>query len=220
MPAANATQKPTAIASRCSRERIDEAAGDDDHERERHPGRHRRPPEVERVGAVLAEQQEAEHEPEVRRVEDVASAEPDHVLREERRPPRSPAKIHQPRRLHQSPCSVPGTRRTKATPLPVRSALAGHMITRCRRSAIAELEHRAGRERDEDLRDREPEVERDLARAPAARRSPRRGAAAGRAASAAGRDTACRGSAASACRRRRSRARSSRPMVVRRGSGA
>ena len=41
-----------------------------------------------------------------------------------------PAKIHQPCMLHQSPCSVPGTRSTKATPFPVRSALAGHMSTR------------------------------------------------------------------------------------------
>ena len=32
---------------------------------------------------------------------------------------------------------VPGTRRTKATPLPVSIALAGHMITCCRRIAIA-----------------------------------------------------------------------------------
>ena len=39
------------------------------------------------------------------------------------------AKIHQPFMLHQSPCSVPGTRRMNATPFPVRSALAGHMIT-------------------------------------------------------------------------------------------
>ncbi len=38
--------------------------------------------------------------------------------------------------LHQSPCSVPGTRRMKATPFPVRSALAGHMITRWRRNAM------------------------------------------------------------------------------------
>src|SRR5436190_995234 len=31
--------------------------------------------------------------------------------------------------LHQSPCWVPGTRRTKATPFPVRRALAGHIRT-------------------------------------------------------------------------------------------
>ena len=46
------------------------------------------------------------------------------------------AKIHQPFRLHQSPCCVPGTRRTKATPFPVISALAGHISTCCRRKAI------------------------------------------------------------------------------------
>ncbi len=46
------------------------------------------------------------------------------------------AKIHAPRRLHQSPCSVPGTRNTNATPFPVNSALAGHWMTRCRRNVI------------------------------------------------------------------------------------
>ena len=48
-----------------------------------------------------------------------------------------PAKIHHPFMLHQSPCCVPGTRRMKATPLPVRSALAGHMSTCCLRTVIA-----------------------------------------------------------------------------------
>jgi len=48
-----------------------------------------------------------------------------------------PAKIHQPRTLHQSPCTVPGTRSTNATPLPVRSALAGQRRTCWRRAAIA-----------------------------------------------------------------------------------
>ena len=47
-----------------------------------------------------------------------------------------PAKIHQPRMLHQSPCWVPGTRRMNATPLPVRSALAGHISTCCWRNVI------------------------------------------------------------------------------------
>ncbi len=46
------------------------------------------------------------------------------------------AKIHQPFRLHQSPCSVPGTRRMNATLLPVMSALAGHMITPWRQKAM------------------------------------------------------------------------------------
>jgi hypothetical protein len=46
------------------------------------------------------------------------------------------AKIHAPWRLHQSPWGVPGTRRMNATPLPVRSALAGHMITCWRKKAM------------------------------------------------------------------------------------
>ena len=74
-----------------------------------------------------------------------------------------PTKIHQPRRLHQSPCCVPGTRRTKATPLPVSSALAGHMMHVLLPEGDRDLEHARSAERDEDLRDREPEVERDLA---------------------------------------------------------
>ena len=49
----------------------------------------------------------------------------------------APANSHQPWRLHQSPCSVPGTRSTNATPFPVSRALAGHMITRWRQKAIA-----------------------------------------------------------------------------------
>ncbi len=47
-----------------------------------------------------------------------------------------PAKIHQPRVDHQSPCWVPGTRSTNATPFPVSIALAGHIRTCCFRSAI------------------------------------------------------------------------------------
>ncbi len=46
-------------------------------------------------------------------------------------------KIHQPRRLHQSPCRVPGTRRMNATPFPVSIALAGHIRTCCLRNVIA-----------------------------------------------------------------------------------
>ncbi len=47
-----------------------------------------------------------------------------------------PTKIHQPCRLHQSPCAVPGTRRTKATPFPVSVALAGQRMTCWERIAI------------------------------------------------------------------------------------
>ena len=57
---------------------------------------------------------------------------------------------------------VPGTRRTNATPLPVSSALAGQSRTCCRRNAIATSSTAHVSERDEDLRDREPEVEADL----------------------------------------------------------
>src|SRR5579862_2026790 len=48
-----------------------------------------------------------------------------------------PTKIHQPRGVHQSPCAVPGTRSTKATPLPVSIALAGQRMTRWLQNAIA-----------------------------------------------------------------------------------
>ena len=69
------------------------------------------------------------------------------------------AKIHQPCMLHQSPCSVPGTRRMKATPFPVRSALAGHMRIVLAEERDPDLEQGARPERDEDLGDREAEPE-------------------------------------------------------------
>ena len=61
-----------------------EAAADDDRERGDHPGRHRSPPEVERLRAALAEDQEAADQADVRRVEDVATAEAKDVLGEQR----------------------------------------------------------------------------------------------------------------------------------------
>ena len=72
MPAANASQKPTAIPSSFRRPEDRDRAADDDREREPEPRRHRPPPEVERLGWFGAEHEEAEHEPEVRRIEDVA----------------------------------------------------------------------------------------------------------------------------------------------------
>ena len=51
-------------------------------------------------------------------------------------PPATAMNSHQSRKLHQSPCGIPGMRSTNATPLPVRSALAGHMITRFVRNVI------------------------------------------------------------------------------------
>ena len=77
-------------------------------------------------------------------------------------PPAVATKIHQPCVVHQSPCRVPGTRRTNATPLPVSSALAGHIRTCCFQAVIDDLDRRDRAERDQDLRDRQLEVERDL----------------------------------------------------------
>ena len=72
-----------------------QAAGDDQRDRQREPEGHRPPPEVEWFGTGLAEHQEAEDEPEVRGVEDVAASPADQVLRQERDGGR-PAKIHAP----------------------------------------------------------------------------------------------------------------------------
>ena len=131
IPAAKVIQKMIAITSRCTRDEDHERADEDDRERERHPGRHRPPPEVERIRASRAEDRKQSDEPEVRRVEEVAPR--NRITCFDRSATAAvAAKIHQPCRLHQSPCCVPGTRRTKATPLPVSSALAGHMITRWR----------------------------------------------------------------------------------------
>ena len=76
-----------------------EAPDDDDRERERQPEPHRPPPELERVGELRPEQQEAEHEAEVRGVEHVAAPELDQVLREQRdgcRPREDPPAVHAP----------------------------------------------------------------------------------------------------------------------------
>ena len=128
IPAANESQKQTAICSRCSRRRI------------------RNPPTTIRTSATTSAGESGPHQ------SASGSARSAPSRRKQRtRPmfdglktwlPRTrmtyfdrsatadvPAKIHQPFMLHQSPCSVPGTRRTKATPFPVRRALAGHMIT-------------------------------------------------------------------------------------------
>ena len=134
---------------------------DDDHERERQPDRHPRPPEVERVGAILAEDQEAEDEPDVRRVEDVASAEADHVLGEQcdcsRRDVDPPA-------VEAPPIAVLRARDAQDEG----DAVAGQeRAGRPHDHPVAperdrELEHGAGPEGDEDLRDRQVEAERRL----------------------------------------------------------
>jgi hypothetical protein len=129
MPAANASQKPTAIPTRCSRRRI------------------AKPPATMSASAKTSAGESGPHQ------RASGSARLDPSSRKQRTRPKFEglktcrprtrityfessetaavaAKIHQPFMLHQSPCSVPGTRRMNATPLPVRSALAGHMSTR------------------------------------------------------------------------------------------
>ena len=61
-----------------------EAADHDEGQGEDEPRRERAPPERERICSLGAEQEEAEHEPEVRRVEDVPAAMDDQMLGEER----------------------------------------------------------------------------------------------------------------------------------------
>ena len=76
-----------------------ESAHDDEGERQRHPDRHRPPPEVERLRARLPECEEAEDEPEVRGVEEMPALEADEVLREERHRRRrgeDPPAVHAP----------------------------------------------------------------------------------------------------------------------------
>jgi hypothetical protein len=138
-----------------------EPAGDDDREREHHPRRQRRPPEVERLGETGREEQEAQDEPDVRGVEDVASADADDVLRE------------QGDRRHS--CEDPPP--AQAPPVAVlrsgdaqdeRDAVAGQQGARRPHDHALpaerdrDLEHRAGAERDEDLGDGEVEAERRL----------------------------------------------------------
>ena len=161
-PAAKATQNPTAICEEVQAREDREAADDDDRQRERHPGRHRPPPEVERLGARGAEHEEAEDEPEVGRVEDVAAAELDHVLgeqRDRRRAHEDPPAVQAPPvavlgagDAEDEGDSVPGQQRARR---PHEHVLA--------KEGDADLEHSAGEQRDEDLGDRQAEVERHLA---------------------------------------------------------
>ena len=84
IPAAKVTQNASAIQSSRRRDRMRNpparitTSASTSHER------HRAPPEVERVRPAAAEQQEAEDEADVRRVEDVLAPPPDHVLGEQR----------------------------------------------------------------------------------------------------------------------------------------
>jgi hypothetical protein len=139
-----------------------ETADDDDRERQGEPPRHRPPPEVERLRVLRPEQQETEDEAEVRRVEDVRAAELDHVLGKERdgggaredRPAvqAPPVAVLGPGDPQDEGDSVPGQHRARR---PHQHVLA--------EEGDAHFEDRAGTDRDQDLGDRQPEVERDLA---------------------------------------------------------
>ena len=138
-----------------------EPAGDDDRDGEREPRRHRPPPELERVGQLGAEQEEAEHEAEVRGVEDVPPAELDQVLGQQRhggRPGEDPPAVHAP------PVAVlrSGHAQDEGDAVPRQQRARGpqeHVLTPER---DPDLEHRAREQRDENLGDREPELERHL----------------------------------------------------------
>ena len=135
-----------------------EPADGDEHERERERRAHRPPPEVERVGALRPEQQEAEDEAEVRRIEDVRAAELDHVLREQRH---GRGAREDPPAVHAPPVAVLGARDAEderdAVPRQERARRPHQHVLAAERDR--DLEHRARQHRDEDLRDREVEVE-------------------------------------------------------------
>ena len=139
-----------------------EAAADDDRERQREPERHRPPPELERVGELRAEQEEAEDEPEVRGVEDVAAPELDQVLREQRD---GGGAGEDPPAVHAPPVAVlgPGHAEDERDAVPGQERARGPEDHVLAPEGDPHLQHRAGEQRDEDLRDREPEVERHLA---------------------------------------------------------
>ena len=135
-----------------------EAVQHDDPQAERDPREHRPPPEVQRLRARLAEDEEARDERHVGRVEDVAPAVADEVLREDREDPHGDV---DPPAVQAPEIAVLGPRDAQDERDAVRRQ------QRARRphdhAALAELErhveHGAGRERQEDLGGRDAEVQ-------------------------------------------------------------
>ena len=119
------------------------------------------PPERERVGSLRPEQEEAEDEPEVRRVEDVAAAMDDQVLGEERH---GRGAGEDPPAVQAPPVAVLGAGDTEHEG----DAVAGQeRARRPHQHPLAaerdrDLEQGARAERDQDLGDGEVEVERGL----------------------------------------------------------
>ena len=161
MLATNVTQNPMCDPQQAQAQEDRESAGDDDRDRECEPGRHRPPPELERIGMLRAEQQEAQDEPEVRGVEDVAAPELDQVFRQQRD---GSGAGEDPPAVHAPPVSVLGPRHAEDEG----DAVTGEQSAGRPENHVlapegdAHLEHRTGQQRDEDLGDREAEVERHL----------------------------------------------------------
>ncbi len=168
IPAANAAQKPSATRRSRSRERIANpparmiARASASHA---DIGPHQKSSGSARVSA---EEEEAGDEPDVRGVEDVRAAPGDHVLREQRH---GRGADEDPPAADAPPVAVLGSGHAQDE----RDAVAGQ--ERARRpeehalppGGDPDLEQGAGRERQQDLRDREPEVEARPGRSPAAR---------------------------------------------------
>ena len=161
IPTANDAQNPSATRRRCRRRRIVNppvtmiASASAIH--------HDIGPHQKSSGSARPRpsDQEAGDEPDVRRVEDVLALPLDHVLREQR----AAGDRHvQPPVAEAPPVAVLHARDAKHE----RDAVAREQGARrphdhpLRAERDRDLEHRAGAERHQDLRDREPEVERDL----------------------------------------------------------
>ena len=134
-PAANVSQKPTAIPTRCRRERI--ASPPPTISTSASASHTDIGPHQNASGSARSGPRRTKHRTRPK-LEGLKMCLPRNVITYFERSPTAavPAKIHQPFMLHQSPCSVPGTRSTNATPFPVSRALAGHIRTCWRRKAI------------------------------------------------------------------------------------
>ncbi len=162
MPAANESQKPTAITSRCSRVRIAS------------------PPPTMTISASASQPDIGPHQkssgsarsgPRSRKqttspmFDGLKMCEPPTLIRyfESSANAAVPTKIHQPLRLHQSPCSRARDPEDERHPVPGEQGARGPQEHLLPPQGDPDLEHRARRDGEEDLGDREPEVEGDLA---------------------------------------------------------
>ena len=138
-----------------------ESTDDDDAEGERHPRRHRPPPEVERVRAELSEREEAHDEPEVRGIEDVPAVDLDHVLREKRDGRRSG---EDPRAVQAPPVAVlrSGHAQDEGDAVAREERARGPHEDLMAKERDSDLEDGARPQGYEDLRDRQVEAERRL----------------------------------------------------------